>query len=117
MSDLKPCPNPWCDGPAVLHDDLLRVDDTGTGYDAAVSCLHCDNSTPCYRSPAEAIAAWNTRADTAKDAEIARLREALNVMQGYGCPVCNGDCGSANPPVIFCPMQTISQALGASHDA
>lgn len=22
-----------------------------------------------------------------------------------GCPVCSGDCGSANPPVIFCPMR------------
>ena len=21
------------------------------------------------------------------------------------CPVCNGDCASANPPVIFCPMR------------
>jgi len=21
------------------------------------------------------------------------------------CPVCNGDCGSANPPVMFCPMR------------
>jgi hypothetical protein len=25
------------------------------------------------------------------------------------CPVCNGDCSSANPPVMFCPMQRIAE--------
>lgn len=22
-----------------------------------------------------------------------------------GCPVCSGDCGAANPPVLYCPMR------------
>lgn len=40
-----------------------------------------------------------------------RLVEALEVMRGHGCPVCNGDCGSANPPVMSCPMLMIDAAL------
>jgi hypothetical protein len=32
--------------------------------------------------------------------------EALHLFQQYGCPVCHGDCASANPPVLLCPMQT-----------
>ncbi len=39
------------------------------------------------------------------------LAGALEGMQSYGCPVCNGDCGSANPPVIFCPMTQCAEAL------
>lgn len=39
------------------------------------------------------------------------MHDALVMVQSYGCPVCNGDCGSANPPVMTCPMQTIHAAL------
>ena len=36
---------------------------------------------------------------------IAELREALaDFYPHVGCPQCSGDCGSANPPVIDCPM-------------
>lgn len=52
----------------------------------------------------------------AAEAENAKLREALRELRSYGCPVCNGDCGSANPPVISCPMQSISAALRGEHD-
>ena len=44
-------------------------------------------------------------------AENERLREALAYLQSYGCPVCHGDCASANPPVICCPMQDVRAAL------
>jgi hypothetical protein len=39
------------------------------------------------------------------------LREALETFVGYGCPACNGDCASANPPVPSCPMQEAREAL------
>ncbi len=44
-------------------------------------------------------------------AENARLREALQRWQHYGCPDCEGDCGSANPPVVGCIMQETRAAL------
>lgn len=34
------------------------------------------------------------------------LRSRLDEFRSYGCPVCSGDCASANPPVILCPMRT-----------
>lgn len=48
----------------------------------------------------------------AKDARIAELERALDDFQSYGCPLCNGDCASANPPVSLCPMQCARAALG-----
>lgn len=49
------------------------------------------------------------------------LLEALVTLRGFGCPACNGDCGSANPPVISCPMQiasaAITKALGSEERA
>lgn len=39
------------------------------------------------------------------------LFEALRTLRDFGCPVCSGDCGSANPPVASCPMQIASAAL------
>ena len=43
--------------------------------------------------------------------DVAALVEAAKAFQHYGCPVCSGDCGSANPPVMACPMQDLRQAL------
>jgi len=39
------------------------------------------------------------------------MREALRSFQSYGCPVCHGDCASANPPVLGCPMRLAQEAL------
>lgn len=51
------------------------------------------------------LLAWNQRTvDT-------ELLEALKAVRSYGCPVCSGDCGSANPPMIYCPMQAIDTAI------
>jgi hypothetical protein len=51
-------------------------------------------------------------------AEIAALRAdrdalvaALLLFRSYGCPVCHGDCASANPPVSLCPMEHANAAL------
>lgn len=48
---------------------------------------------------------------SALTAENERLREALTLFRDFGCPVCSGDCASANPPVIACPMQSARAAL------
>lgn len=39
------------------------------------------------------------------------LLEALELLRSFGCPHCNGDCGSANPPVTTCPMAVASAAI------
>ena len=39
------------------------------------------------------------------------LRAALERARDEGCPICNGDCGSANSPVYDCSMQVINAAL------
>lgn len=44
------------------------------------------------------------------------LAKALDIFQGFGCPVCHGDCASANPPVSLCPMQIARAALTAYED-
>ncbi len=51
------------------------------------------------------------------EAEVARLRGLLAHWQSYGCPVCGGDCASANPPVTLCIMRETAAALkDKSHD-
>jgi len=47
------------------------------------------------------------RADlyAALEAQLAEARQAVALFEDYGCPVCHGDCASANPPVYCCPMQ------------
>ncbi|MEC9244618.1 MAG: hypothetical protein VYB05_07600 [Pseudomonadota bacterium] len=42
-----------------------------------------------------------------------KLEEALRRFVEIGCPDCNGDCGSANPPVMSCIMQEALAALSA----
>lgn len=36
---------------------------------------------------------------------LGQQRKLVEFFRSFGCPVCNGDCGSANPPVNFCPMK------------
>lgn len=45
------------------------------------------------------------------------LVNALEMMRGFGCPVCSGDCGSANPPVASCPMATVESALAKARQS
>lgn len=49
---------------------------------------------------------------TAAEAEAERLGAlandllyGLDLWEGYGCPICRGDCASANPPVQGCPVK------------
>ena len=68
MDELKPCPAPWCDDP-----EDVQV----TGYKGMefVVCSNCGCTGPEGNSPAEAITAWNTRADevVARHYEAGRL--------------------------------------------
>ena len=43
------------------------------------------------------------RGEAARD----KMRAVADALRAYPsvCPVCNGDCSSANPPVNFCPMK------------
>jgi len=41
----------------------------------------------------------------ALEAQLAEARQAVALFENYGCPVCHGDCASANPPVNCCPME------------
>lgn len=42
---------------------------------------------------------------------IDSLESIVSDFQQYGCPICNGDCGSANPPIYNCPMSNAHGAL------
>ncbi len=64
----------------------------------------------CYK---EAYRAGVNRITTAVNANDA-LVEALKTIRSFGCPVCSGDCGSANPPVAGCPMQMMGAAIALS---
>lgn len=45
------------------------------------------------------------------EAKNERLRQALILYYEAPCPICSGDCGSANPPVIGCPVIEARRAL------
>lgn len=40
--------------------------------------------------------------------------ELVTALHGFvlaGCPVCNGDCASASPPVSGCPVRRSNEAV------
>ena len=81
---LKPCPVPWCGRNAELKgdDDIYFTEPPS----AIVVCTECGLETPIFETHAEAITAWNTRAEgseaqaktiEALQADNAKLRAAL----------------------------------------
>ncbi len=46
-----------------------------------------------------------------RDRWIAQAREVVTTFRNFGCPICHGDCASANPPVSMCPMQAAREFL------
>lgn len=72
-----------------------------------------------FPTEAEALADIAARRSEGADREAARrirdaapdLLAALEMMRGWGCPACCGDCASANPPVTSCPMTIVGAAI------
>lgn len=57
---------------------------------------------------------WQARAALqSQDREdaVERLIEAVRNYMSFGCPVCSGDCFSANPPVSGCPVREAQEAI------
>ncbi|MQB00221.1 MAG: hypothetical protein GEU78_08005 [Actinobacteria bacterium] len=52
----------------------------------------------------------------ALEEERSKLRAALELWRSFGCPVCGGDCASANPPVLSCPMTEARAALAGGQE-
>ena len=99
MSDetLKPCPFCGCAFPAVGYDGDAKT--LGRKECITARCRQCGGETRKFSSQAEAITAWNTRADDdrieALQAENAKLREALrriSIGDGIGGPDAELQC-------------------------
>lgn len=63
------------------------------------------------RATAFQMARHRQSATTEALAAMEQARRAIEMQRSYGCGRCNGDCGSANPPVLACPMQVAQEAL------
>ena len=93
--EIKPCP--FCGGEAVVDGTTWRASD---GEEVCwISCRSCNGSSPAD-TPAEAIAAWNRRAETAAMPSDwnAAIRAAAEACRTVGSPVGAGDgCGTFIP--------------------
>ena len=80
-NELKPCP--FCGGEADLeHYTVGSWDDPEDRYD--VNCLSCLASIESKSTEAEAIEAWNRRADVAKNATTPEVRTAKVIDKSVG---------------------------------
>ena len=86
--ELKPCP--FCEGDAVFID---------YPQSAQVHCLACTASVS-EQTQAEAIAAWNTRPATRRDAleEAAKVAEALLEKHIQKCRDAVAECAAWSQP-------------------
>lgn len=104
MAEQKPGPCPYCGakqencGPPIWDYYCTNKDCTGMRDEM-------------FASVRERIAKDKALREAAPD-----LLEALEAFRGYGCPVCSGDCGSANPPVASCPMNMASSAIAKARN-
>ena len=81
MTELKPCPKPWCEAKARGADFSPNVYSAGLG-NLCVSCPSCRLKGPLRSTEAEAILAWNTRpTDAAAEALAEAGKKALNFIE------------------------------------
>jgi len=107
---------------AKSHHDPYLSEHSGNFIDALVSeIVHLlsllaaaeaeRNDAKRYAKALEDQLAASEKAEMAAEARNEIARKALEFIQSFGCPVCGGDCSSANPPMHGCPMDEISRAL------
>lgn len=86
MTELLPCP--FCGGEAEIHpSDDWDVNLTGATY--FIWCDKCETRGDYYNTEAEAIAAWNTRAE-----RMCHPKPTAWGGSGYHVSMCS-ECGGA----------------------
>lgn len=117
MTELLPCP--FCGGEA----EMLTAESMNGGYLFGIMCNDCRSRGDVYDTEAEAIAAWNTRADfngyeqaaieawssvkayqerTCHVKELDALTQTLSMVNGCSWGECS-ECGCLTPTdSVFC---------------
>ena len=72
---LKPCP--FCGGEA----EMLTAESMNGGYLFGIMCNDCCSRGDVYDTEAEAIAAWNSRAE--RTCENVKLRQLIRYMEPW----------------------------------
>lgn len=107
LVELKPCPFCGMGGVSYAYEKSRLC--------FVVTCNVCDAEGPEQHEEAGAVTAWNTRASDPvierQAKAIDEARKLIGAVIQWGCPVCSGDCASANPPVSACPMRDYVQTL------
>lgn len=73
------------------------------------STLYCESRWEVWQARAALQGSLDKSQDRADAVE--RLIEAVRNYMSFGCPVCSGDCFSANPPVSACPVREAQEAI------
>jgi len=79
----------------------------------APACMKCEQVTgksTCFPGPCVFFHERNIEGTKANHiatiGHVRRgMRETVHAPPHDSCPTCQGDCGSANPTPIFCPMR------------
>ena len=114
MGDVrKPCP--FCGG----EDAMMG----GTFRDDWMTCLDCNAAGPYCATEAEAITAWNTRAEALEAGVVAKLVEAASVAAEelqyfveFACRQCEFE-GDADAGQLAADKLRLALALAKGEDA